>query len=215
MKPFPKPASTTSGFTLIELLTVIAIIGILASLSFVGIRSARQAAANARCLSHLRQIGVAFATWSTENKDQAIVSWETEGKLWMQLVAPYVGGIPGNKIWVCTAQRHDPAISTDLWPGPPFAGFTTPVDYAQNTCAASAPGGIPRNPKPVYSASTPLSRIVCLTEGRNTFWNEGSWSTQVVPYSGAHNSGTNVLFLDYHVKTVKEITFQKVWDATL
>ncbi|AHF91200.1 N-terminal cleavage protein [Opitutaceae bacterium TAV5] len=58
------------AFTLIELLTVIAIIGILASLTFVGIQKARQAAHRAKSMSQMRGIVTAALTYTTDNRDQ-------------------------------------------------------------------------------------------------------------------------------------------------
>lgn len=48
------------GFTLIELLTVVAIIGILATLLLTAVTSARKASWQARCASNLRQISLAL-----------------------------------------------------------------------------------------------------------------------------------------------------------
>ena len=48
------------AFTLVELLTVIAIIGVLASLLMAAVTSAKKASHRARCMSNLRQISLAL-----------------------------------------------------------------------------------------------------------------------------------------------------------
>lgn len=58
------------GFTLIELLTVIAIVGILASLLIVVVPKVRENAHRATCASNLRQLGVLVFTYAAENKNQ-------------------------------------------------------------------------------------------------------------------------------------------------
>jgi prepilin-type N-terminal cleavage/methylation domain-containing protein/prepilin-type processing-associated H-X9-DG protein len=80
---------TAGAFTLIELLVVVAVIAILAALLLPALRSSKNQAKRASCMSHLHQIAVALFMLADENEgylDEAHC-----GNYWIYTVQPYLG----------------------------------------------------------------------------------------------------------------------------
>ena len=67
----PRPLSRRPGFTIMELMVVVGLLAILISLLFPMVTKVRAAASAARCSSNLRQMGVAWSMYVTENHGRA------------------------------------------------------------------------------------------------------------------------------------------------
>lgn len=97
------PPHRSYGFTLIELLTVIAIIGILASILIPVVGAVRDSAKASVCLSNLRQIGLAATIYALDNDDQLPNAGSGDDPEWTRTLAAYMSIPPTQvaSIFVC------------------------------------------------------------------------------------------------------------------
>src|SRR5690242_11985151 len=125
------------GFTLVELLVVIGIIALLISILMPALSNARRSANGVKCLSNLRQIGVAVQMYAGDYKGTIPVCRVDQGNplrsyYWMDLLAPYASRL--------TQGTYTNASDTDEFQKSIFFGCT---EYEARTDAGSAVNAYP------------------------------------------------------------------------
>lgn len=224
---FHQRARRKSGFTLIEILVVIAIIAIIAAILFPVFGSARENARRAACQSNMRQIGMAFMQYAQDYNDRlpsvsdamasdgARNTWNPFNK--------FVGGNEGKtdfKMGESTLQPYLKATQIFVCPSDDL-GEENGLSYSSNACVN-------------YSATTPAAPSGTLHRGRklSAFQNTTQWALLVEEaisfnnrstdtttddgyyllqagngMSARHAEGSNVSFIDGHVKWFKPESF--------
>lgn len=133
-----------SGFTLIELLTVTAIVAVLASLTIASLHGALRRAKGARCLSNLRQLGIAVRLYADDSGGR-LPAPESNGEAGEKLIHLYK--LPDQVAYCPSADnrsatevtqgryswnlRLNSAILVEL-PAPLAHGLTSSIFYDRN-----------------------------------------------------------------------------------
>lgn len=189
------------GFTLIELLVVIAIIAILAAILFPVFARAREKARQTSCLSNLKQLGLAFMSY-TQDYDERMPLAPDAGALsshwWHHSLVPY---IRNEQIYKC------PSDNT--------LTYAYGYNYRHLRTNASTGAGISiaqiDRPAERYMMMDGRTRLVycvfCWPNPENEGPNGDNWYIRA-----RHNDGANVAFCDGHAKWLSNTTIVN-WSA--
>ncbi len=137
---------TTAAFTLVELLVVVGIIAALMAILMPALSRAREGAKQTACLSNLRQLGLAFLMYASENKGRYprhanCFFPQPEDWIYYQLsyrdpnqsvIAPYVGGFTFAKF---RCPSDDPDVRLQILDEP------YRFSYTLNELCSCDPGG--------------------------------------------------------------------------
>lgn len=204
------------AFTLIELLTVIAIIGILASILIPVVGKVRESARQAVCTSNVRQLAMAMILYTGENNGYLPypasgggdgvpphandwVYWQNGRELRNSAIGPYVGEALTEDLFRCPSDDTRTAEQYGIYP----------FSYTLNTYLTvnhQLGGRIGTLPYP--------SQIMMMGEEQSP--NDGLWDPphQHDRLSTRHGERGNVAFADGHVRLVTPhfAAFRGHWD---
>jgi prepilin-type N-terminal cleavage/methylation domain-containing protein/prepilin-type processing-associated H-X9-DG protein len=215
------------GFTLIELLVVIAIIAILAAILFPVFARARESSIRVRCTAQLKQWHLAISAYAEDydgvlpgqlydDNRYYIDVWGNPQVCWAEKMKEYVRN--HNGISICPSNPEVPyqVIPNEEWTSylfPRFCNFLK-MDAVQSPTSivmlwerggVSVHWGTYPNPTPIEKWNTPMPPK----------WDSAAPAASFPEGRKIHGDGSNFLFLDGHVKWMKNAPIEMFWEPWL
>ena len=201
------------GFTLIELLVVIAISAVLASILFPVFARAREKGRQASCSANLRQLGLAFLSY-TSDYDEIMPESFNASSFWFEVLQPYVrntqifacpsgaGRLPDTQCY--TESDATIAGGRTYATAYPVLNSSGAISYTYGsfddaTGANPMLGGTLTVSGQRLAAYQDASRVLLIGDGLCR-WFHANWIDQYRAGPQPHNGGYNLCYVDGHVK---------------